>query len=148
MLSVKSGVGFNKRHDLTMKLLYFLSYYYSLYYTFHNVIKNSILHSLHYDYKNKFTFMCVLEFKFLNNYLSEAQLSREFLKSELNQFYHNHNTFLGSVYSFNFCIFNNNIELTLYYLVSTKMSHILKKSCTFPLQVCLSVHDLFVGTRH
>ena len=30
----------------------------------------------------------------------------------------------------------------------TKRSHMLKQTCTFQLQVCLSMRDLFVGTRH
>ena len=38
--------------------------------------------------------------------------------------------------------------LTLQCLVSTKRSHILKQICSFQLQVCLSVCELLVDTRH
>ena len=58
--------------------------------------------------------MCVPEFKFLNTYLTEAQPSRECLKSEL---YRNHNTFLDSAYNLNFFIFSNNIKLTLSFII-------------------------------
>ena len=39
-------------------------------------------------------------------------------------------------------------SLTLQCLVSTKRSHILKQTCRFQLQVCLSMCDLLVDTRH
>ena len=42
-------------------------------------------------------------------------------------------------------ILNN---LTLQCLVPSKRSCILKQTCSFQLQVCLSMHDLLVDTRH
>ena len=44
---------------------------------------------------------------------------------------------------------NENLSdrLTLYRPVSTKRSYILKQTCSFQLQVCLSMYDLFVDTR-
>ena len=41
-----------------------------------------------------------------------------------------------------------NPNLTLYCLVSTKRSHILKQISVFHLQVCLNMCDLLVDTRH
>ena len=38
--------------------------------------------------------------------------------------------------------------LTLWCLVVTKRSHILKQTCSWKLQVCLSMYDLSVTTRH
>ena len=37
-------------------------------------------------------------------------------------------------------------DLTLQYLVSTKSSYILQKTCNFQLQFRLSMHDLLVDT--
>ena len=34
------------------------------------------------------------------------------------------------------------------HLASTKKSYILKHTCSFQLQVCLSIYDLLVDTRH
>ena len=65
--------------------------------------------------------MCVSEFKFLNTFLTEVQPSGKCLESEL---YRNHSTFLGSACNLNFCIFSNNIELTLSFII-------LKKSQTY-----------------
>ena len=38
--------------------------------------------------------------------------------------------------------------LTLLCMVSTKRSHVLKQTCSFQLQACLSMCDLLVDTRH
>ena len=39
-------------------------------------------------------------------------------------------------------------SLTLYCLVSTERPHLFKQTCSFQLQVCLSMCDLSVDTRH
>ena len=39
-------------------------------------------------------------------------------------------------------------SLTLYWMLSTKRSYILKQTCSSKLQVCLSLCDLLVDTRH
>ena len=38
--------------------------------------------------------------------------------------------------------------LTLYCLVVANRSHTIKQTCSFQLQVCISMCDLFVTTRH
>ena len=38
--------------------------------------------------------------------------------------------------------------LTLKYLLSTKRSYILKKTCSFELQICLSMYDILVDIRY
>ena len=43
---------------------------------------------------------------------------------------------------------SQNSTLTLSCLISTKRSHILKQTCSFQLQVCLSMCDLLVDIRH
>ena len=37
---------------------------------------------------------------------------------------------------------------TLKYLVSTKRSYILKQTCSFELQICLSMYDILVDIRY
>ena len=52
---------------------------------------------------------------------------------------------------FNACFYFNNIfyfNLALYYLVSIERSSIFKQNYSFQLQICVSMCDLLMDTRH
>ena len=79
--------------------------------------------------------MIMIEYILTQNELTESMIMIEYIltQNELTDMY---------------LTVKNLHDLTLSCLVSIKSSNILKQTCTFQLQVCSSMFDLLVETKH